>query len=784
MPYRFHVFLWFLVRAAAGLVVAAALGGHAPAHAQDHVPVELTASGEDAGAPSTPDRRRELLEMLRDDQQRETFLEQLEALIAADEAVDAEAEDTGPAEPAVVVGFLREWLNRFEEVTVDIPELAEWTADQFTNPFARRYWRQLAMFFSMVIGAGLAGFWLTQILLRRPVAAVLARPRQTWLGRMRAVIVASVLRAVPIAVFAVGALAALVALGVEEPGAEAATVATMRDAFAVLALALIQSLVVGFAVVLAFWVLLMPTAAPLRPLSVADDEARYLYRFCRRFVLIVAASAPVFRHQDLVRIPETLLGAIERVIALVLAILVIRLIVKWRAPTAVWLRGRPGKPRDTGEASPLAAVRQLLANTWHIIAILYVIAAYLIWSLNVAGGFWLLVRGAVVTALLLLAMQPVARRLGTLLRRQIDAIDDYIDSPGLARRTKRYQRWAGPVAQGLVYALGIYAIFLAWGVDLRDWVRAVLGDRGAASLDEILIILAVTFVLWEAVGTIIDNYLHKTDEAGARIERSGRAKTLLPLLQTAVFTVTGIVLIMMILSGLGVDIGPLLATAGIFGIAIGFGAQKLVQDIITGMFILIQDTIAVGDFVDVAGHSGIVESINVRTLALRDLEGTLHTIPFSEVTSVSNYTKEFAFALLDIGVAYRENVDEVMEVIRQVGAELEADPQYGQFVMDPIEIMGLDQLADSAVTIRARIRTKPMRQWAVRREYQRRLKQRFDELDIEIPFPHQTVYFGKSKAETEAVAAPAAQPLAKPSPADTRGGEANPLYPQRPDRDG
>ncbi|MGI9509661.1 MAG: mechanosensitive ion channel family protein, partial [Geminicoccaceae bacterium] len=154
----------------------------------------------------------------------------------------------------------------------------------------------------------------------------------------------------------------------------------------------------------------------------------------------------------------------------------------------------------------------------------------------------------------------------------------------------------------------------------------------------------------------------------------------------------------------------------------------------------------------VAGHSGTVEHISVRTIGLRDLSGRAHTIPFSEVTTITNHTKEFAFAEMDIGIGYRENVDEVIEVIRQIGAELETDPVNGQSIMEPIQVLGVDQFADSAVMIKARIMTQPMTQWAVRRSFNRLMKLRFDELGIEIPYPHQTIYFGEDKEGRAAAA--------------------------------
>ena len=176
------------------------------------------------------------------------------------------------------------------------------------------------------------------------------------------------------------------------------------------------------------------------------------------------------------------------------------------------------------------------------------------------------------------------------------------------------------------------------------------------------------------------------------------------------------------------------------------------KDIITGLFILLEDSISVGDVVDVAGHSGVVESLTIRTIRLRDVQGTVHTVPFSEVSSVKNLTKEFSYALMEIGIAYREDVDDVIGVIQDVGATLRMDEGLSASILEDIQVQGLDRFDDSAVVIRARIKTKPLQQWSVRRAFNKALKRRFDELGIEMPFPHQTIYFGEDKTG----AAPAA----------------------------
>jgi len=226
-------------------------------------------------------------------------------------------------------------------------------------------------------------------------------------------------------------------------------------------------------------------------------------------------------------------------------------------------------------------------------------------------------------------------------------------------------------------------------------------------------------------------------------EARKRAETLSGVV-SALMTVTAVVLAaIMILEEFGVPIGPALAAVGIVGVAIGFGSQHIVRDVISGFFILLDDQIRVGDVVDV-GKAGVVERVGLRITVLRDLSGCVHYIRNGEIHVVSNMTKEFSYYVFDIGVAYREDVDEVTAAIRDVDEQMRSSERKDD-ILEPIEILGLDKFADSAVVIKARIKTKPIRQWAVGREFNRRLKKCFDERGIEIPFPHVTLYAGEDK---------------------------------------
>ncbi len=200
---------------------------------------------------------------------------------------------------------------------------------------------------------------------------------------------------------------------------------------------------------------------------------------------------------------------------------------------------------------------------------------------------------------------------------------------------------------------------------------------------------------------------------------------------------------MMILSEIGIDLKPLLAAAGLGGLAIGFGAQSLVKDVISGFFILLEDSISVGDIVEVAGVSGVVEEVKLRTITLRDVSGNVHIVPNGIVDRVKNMTKGYSYSVLDVGVAYREDVDRVMAVLIEIAEELRTDPLYAPEILEPLEMLGVDRFDESAVIIRCRLKTQPSQQWRIGREMNRRIKKTFDAKGIEIPFPHRTIYWGQ-----------------------------------------
>jgi len=232
-------------------------------------------------------------------------------------------------------------------------------------------------------------------------------------------------------------------------------------------------------------------------------------------------------------------------------------------------------------------------------------------------------------------------------------------------------------------------------------------------------------------------------------EAKKRANTLGNILRHALLFVISFIAILMILGELGIQLGPLLATAGIGAIAIGFGAQSLVKDVISGFFIILENQYRIGDAIEVAGVSGLVESVSLRRTVLRDLEGRVHTVPNGEIKVVSNLSKEWSRSVLDIGISYGEDMDKVVDLLSQIGEELETEEPYKSAILEPLQILGLERFGESQLVIRMMVKTLPLKQWEVGRELRKRIKKRFDEKGIQIPFPHRVLLWGDTQKKDQ-----------------------------------
>ena len=303
--------------------------------------------------------------------------------------------------------------------------------------------------------------------------------------------------------------------------------------------------------------------------------------------------------------------------------------------------------------------------------------------------------------------------------------------------------WPLKIIAAFVLGVGLASGLLnTWGLDMVTLLTTGAGRTILARLTTIVFVVAAAYAAWEVINRIMYRHVDRIS-LGEMWDR--RLQTVLPLIRSGLLAVLCVIAGLVVLSEVGINIAPLLAGAGIVGLAIGFGAQTLVKDLLTGFFVLLENTINVGDWVILGGHDGQVESLSIRHVLVRDIYGNLHTVPWSSVVSITNQTREFGYAVVEVGFAYRENIDEVIAVVKQVADEMRQDPAINAGILSELQILGLIELGDSAVVVRTRFKTTPFMRWRLERDFRHRIKNRFDELGIEIPYPHQTIYFGENK---------------------------------------
>lgn len=676
---------------------------------------------------------------LEDDAARARFLEHLKTLRAAHPDFDSGAAPP-PGRPAAspvlsaVAGkaaVLGDQLGALAGLVGDPRRAGGWIADQARDPERRRIWVGLLLHLGVAALAGAAVAWLAHRVLARPRAAVERREASSPGVRAAALAVRTVLDFLTVAAFGVAAWLTVAVTG-PDPATRVAVIA------------LLNVVVVSRGIVVVLRMLFAPLAPSLRLIAIGDETAVYAYVWLKRLVNVPVGGFFLLQAALALGLPATAYAGLLKLVGLLEAALLVVLVLQMRETVAGALR-----PDEASPSSPARAwdgLRSRVAEVWHVPCALYVVGVYLIWALEVPGGFVFVAKATAVTvAVLILARlaNGVAHRgAGRLFRVSGDIRRRY---PQVERRANRYVPLVRRFCTIAIHAVAALLILQGWNLDVLAWLLGESGRLLAARAFGIALVLLAGLAVWELASLLVSIYLERADDEDSPVTASARVRTLLPLARNALLIAVLSVTTLTVLSELGVDIGPLLAGAGVVGLAIGFGAQTLVKDIITGAFILFEDQIAVGDVVSVGGYTGVVEGLTVRTIRLRDLHGRVYVVPFGAVTDVTNFTKEFSYALIDAGVAYREDTDEVTRLLEEIGAELREDPEFAGDLPEPLEVMGVQALADSAVVVRVRLKTSPGRQWAVSREFNRRMKRKFDDHGVEIPFPHQTVYFGEDR---------------------------------------
>ena len=398
-------------------------------------------------------------------------------------------------------------------------------------------------------------------------------------------------------------------------------------------------------------------------------------------------------------------------------------------------------------AAEMAFTRTLLhalGRSWHWLAIAYFLALSLATLVRPEDALPFMAQATVQTLVAAGGGLFISVLLSQVIGRRIRVPEETrMRFPSLEERLNSYVPTALKLVR-MVILIAVLALILdAWAIfDLGAWLASDAGAALLATVITVAIILAVAAGVWIGVASWIEHRLNPDARGG---EPGAREKTLLSIFRNAFAIVLITMTAMIVLSEIGINIGPLIAGAGVLGLAVGFGAQKLVQDVITGVFIQLENAINTGDFVTAGGMSGTVEKLTIRSLGLRDLAGTYHMVPFSSVDSVSNFMRDYGYHLGDYGVAYREDTDEVIARLQEAFDELIQDPDQSKVILGDLEVFGVTAFGDSSVSVRVRIKTVPGMQWSVGRAYNRLVKRHLDTAGIEIPYPHMTLYFGQDK---------------------------------------
>lgn len=489
-----------------------------------------------------------------------------------------------------------------------------------------------------------------------------------------------------------------------------------------------------------FGVLLAPEDETMRILPMTDEGANYFWVWLTRFTNYTAFYFIVTRVLLVAGITGSSFLFIRGLLLIVFTLMISMFILQIAREVRMKYETPRENPKTSGDG--FRKMLSIVVRFWPIPALAYtwIISIFLIANYKQAYSYLF---GATLWTAITVVLLFLALRLLDWAFERLFAVNERIKArfPGLEQKTNQYIHFMRRVLSlvSVIFALGFIVEF--WGIPVSTIVASRIGSLIILRAIAILITIGVVIAVIEISHFVSDRLLQEREGKKPTKKR----KTLIPLINTTIKIAAAFIGGIVVLDQIGVNTKPILAGAGIVGLAVGFGAQTLVKDVINGLFILLQDLISVGDVAVFGDKGGLVEAVGLRTVTLRDLAGNVHVIPNSSIETVTNMTKGYSRYVFDVGVAYREDVDEVMEVLREIGEEMQNDPEYKKDILEPLEILGVDQFADSAVIIKARITTKPIRQWAVGREFNRRMKKAFDRRGIEIPFPHRTVYMGEPK---------------------------------------
>jgi small-conductance mechanosensitive channel len=633
------------------------------------------------------------------------------------------------------------------------PGLWEWITATLRDPQGREgllndTWRLFA-----VLGCGLAAEWLLGRVLARPLKLLAAhnaagspgaasggpasnhRRAHTLLQRLPAALAYFGLDLLKPVLFAVAANLALQAI-VSSTGP--------RD----IILAIVDAYVICRATMIFVRLLTAPQRPGLRLLGLSDGEAAYLHRWLRRLT-IVAIFGPAFEQSMLLLGLEEAAGLVMlKLFGLVLALFLVVMTLQCRAVVAARIRGH--------QSGAIGIIRRRLAAAWSTIVLALILALWVVWAFQVQNGLARLAHVFIGTAAVVVGMRLIAILL-------LGGVDHGMRVPpgvaarypGLEVRAHRYQPLVRQVVTTAVLLAGLAGLLEVWGLDLLTWLQTNhIGGQLFSAFTSILLLIVLATFAWEGLNILMERRMDVLTRE-AHLAQAARLRTLLPILRTSLLVVILAVVGLTALSELGINIAPLLAGASIFGVALGFGSQKLVQDFITGLFLLLENTMQVGDWVTVGGVSGTVETLSIRTIRLRAGDGSLHIIPFSSVTTVNNVNRGIGNAAIGVTIAYAEDSDHVCTLLKGVGDDMRADPLFAPMIRSDVAIWGVDKVDASGVSISGQIECTDSGRWGVQREFNRRMKQCLQENGISLAVPIQAIMAERARPHPAKPSSPA-----------------------------
>jgi small-conductance mechanosensitive channel len=734
-----------------------------------------TAPAPAAGNTLTPEQANRALETLQDDAKRAQMIDTLRAIATAAPAAAPETKTAIPlAADSLGAQLLLTISEQIGETSRDIadaarsvtrfPALWHWLERTASDPVSYDILLDIAWKLALVFGCALSAEWLVGRAVRRPLVLLEARIPQTsqlppravdhpdppssmadltaepdkrrrrvdlthlWhsLLRLPFVLGRLVLELLPVVAF-VGIATLLL-------GTELGYRATTRLA--------IVAIVNAYAICRGLVCIVRALVNPPGLFTVRAETAAYIEIWVRRIVTVGVAGFAIANIALLFGLHRGGYAALLRLVMLVVHLFVVVIILQCRRPIADAIRA------SNGSSGAVSRLRNRVAGLWHVLAIAVVLALWGVWALNIRNGYALMLQYFVGTITVALVTRLASIVVLSLIDRGFRIKPEILQRfPGLETRANRYVPLLRRIVSAIIVTIGLIALLEVWGVDAMVWFYGgQIGSRLLSAVVTIGIAALAAAAVWEASNALMDRQLTMLTRDG-HYARAARLRTFQPMLRTALLCVIVTVVALTALSEIGVNVAPLLAGAGIVGVAIGFGSQKLVQDVITGLFLLLENVVQVGDTVTVSGLTGTVENLSIRTIRLRAGDGAVHIVPFSAVTSITNASRGMGNAAVSVNVSYKEDTDRVGQILKDIVAEMRTEPEYRPLIRGDLELWGVDKVDGSMAQVVGQIRCSADGRWPVQREFNRRMKRRFQECGIEIASGSQTILMQMPVAE-------------------------------------